>query len=323
MLKEVYKNIYLNEIDLPKNPLKYLNSYIITSENRNLIIDTGFNRKECIDSFYYGISELKIDLTKTDVLVTHLHSDHNGLMGMLEQQGATIIMGNLESNAILQMGTKENLKRFENLAKMYDLEKYSVNITEHPGFRYRPEVVSNYKLVQDGQTLQYGEYEFQVMLTPGHTKGHICLYEPFHKLFFCGDLILDKITPTITFWGFEQDILQVYFDTLKKVDTLAIEHLFTGHRSILTEQHTRIKQLIAHHEKRLAEIKDILRDGEQSVCDVASKMHWDITIKSWEDFPNAQKWFATGEAMSHLEHLYCNDILQKRYNDNTIMYRLK
>ena len=32
-------------------------------------------------------------------------------------------------------------------------------------------------------------------------------------------------------------------------------------------------------------------------------MHWDIRAKSWDDFPLNQKWFATGEALAHLEYL--------------------
>jgi hypothetical protein len=32
-------------------------------------------------------------------------------------------------------------------------------------------------------------------------------------------------------------------------------------------------------------------------------MTWDIDCESWQDFPVAQKWFATGEAIAHLRYL--------------------
>ncbi len=32
-------------------------------------------------------------------------------------------------------------------------------------------------------------------------------------------------------------------------------------------------------------------------------MSWDIDCESWELFPVAQKWFATGEALAHLRYL--------------------
>jgi hypothetical protein len=32
-------------------------------------------------------------------------------------------------------------------------------------------------------------------------------------------------------------------------------------------------------------------------------MTWSIRAKSWEDFPDSQKWFATGETLAHLFYL--------------------
>ncbi len=60
-----------------------------------------------------------------------------------------------------------------------------------------------------------------------------------------------------------------------------------------------------------------------TVRNVASKMHWDIRAKSWEDFPNPQKWFATGEAMSHLEHLVFIGKAEKTEIDGILYYGIK
>ena len=59
MIEQIYPHIYSNPIPLPKNPLKALNSYIIVSPERNLIIDTGFNQPECIEAFFGGVAELE------------------------------------------------------------------------------------------------------------------------------------------------------------------------------------------------------------------------------------------------------------------------
>ena len=40
-----------------------------------------------------------------------------------------------------------------------------------------------------------------------------------------------------------------------------------------------------------------------SAFQVASQMTWDIDSESWDQFPVAQKWFATGEALAHLRLL--------------------
>ncbi|MGB2885616.1 MAG: MBL fold metallo-hydrolase, partial [Dehalococcoidia bacterium] len=65
MIDEVMPNIYRVEVPLPKNPLRELNSYVIKGNGRFLIIDTGQNRKECLDAMRSGLAELRVDLDRT------------------------------------------------------------------------------------------------------------------------------------------------------------------------------------------------------------------------------------------------------------------
>ena len=56
--------------------------------------------------------------------------------------------------------------------------------------------------------------------------------------------------------------------------------------------------------RRAAETLAIVRrEGGLNAYQVASRMTWDIRADSWADFPLNQKWFATGEALAHLEYL--------------------
>ena len=96
MTEQLYPNIYRLRIPLPKNPLKELNCYVIAGKERSLIIDTGFNRPECEEALLGGIAELGIALDRTDVLLTHRHSDHTGLARLLEERGARVFAGRAE-----------------------------------------------------------------------------------------------------------------------------------------------------------------------------------------------------------------------------------
>jgi glyoxylase-like metal-dependent hydrolase (beta-lactamase superfamily II) len=42
---------------------------------------------------------------------------------------------------------------------------------------------------EDGQTYQVGELEFQVIHCPGHTPGHVVLFEPTERKVFVGDVL--------------------------------------------------------------------------------------------------------------------------------------
>jgi glyoxylase-like metal-dependent hydrolase (beta-lactamase superfamily II) len=100
MIEEILPNLYRIEVPLPKSPLKWLNSYIVKGEDRYLIIDTGFNREECLSAMNAGLQELGVDLKRTDFFITHLHSDHMGLLGTLMSDNAKVYFNELEAQRI-------------------------------------------------------------------------------------------------------------------------------------------------------------------------------------------------------------------------------
>ncbi|MCC5912415.1 MAG: MBL fold metallo-hydrolase [Clostridiaceae bacterium] len=319
---KVYHDIYRNEIQLPKNPLKVLNSYIILGEDRNLIIDTGFNSEECKASFMAGLKELDVDLSKTDLFITHLHADHSGLAATLNKEGMTVYTSKKDGEMINEMSSEAYWEKFESYKKIFDLEKDHVSFDDHPGYKYCTKEPIAFTALQEGDILQIGDYSFDVVDIPGHTPGQIGLYEGKHKLFFCGDHILDRITPNIAFWEFDEDSLGTYFKSLKKVKQYEVEHLFTAHREPVKDYRRRVEELYEHHQKRLKEIIGVMESGKETVRDIAANMHWELRYDRWEDFPNPQKWFAAGEAMSHLEHLVFSGKAEKTYRKETLHYKL-
>jgi hypothetical protein len=95
----------------------------------------------------------------------------------------------------------------------------------------------------------------------------------------------------------------LYLENLSKIGGLDIKIIYPGHRRIIQNPHRRIEELLAHHEQRNNEIITILERGPRSAFEVASKMTWDLPFSSWNDVPDGQKWFATGEAIAHLRYL--------------------
>jgi glyoxylase-like metal-dependent hydrolase (beta-lactamase superfamily II) len=97
--------------------------------------------------------------------------------------------------------------------------------------------------------------------------------------------------------------LKHYLASLDKVFKLEIDLVLPGHRRLIDDHRARINELKAHHRNRLNEVLDILTAGSQHAYQIASQMTWDLAAKSWDHFPVAQKWFATGEAIAHLRYL--------------------
>ncbi|MDD2190741.1 MAG: MBL fold metallo-hydrolase [Eubacteriales bacterium] len=127
MAKLLLDNIYKIEIPLPRNPLKSLNSYFIkNSDGRSLLIDTGFNRKECKEAIFAALKELQVDLDNTDLFITHLHSDHCGLISVLPKPGAKIYAGKIDGDIInIFTAHREKIedpyKRIDELLKHHEI----------------------------------------------------------------------------------------------------------------------------------------------------------------------------------------------------------
>ncbi len=300
---EVYKNIFLEELSLPKNPLKYLNLFIIKGEDRSMIVDCGFNMEETKERMVEIFEEHSLDFNNTVLYLTHLHSDHVGLAAFLQGKGVEVYINKIEGD-MLNNPDLQWVQVYKN-AMLQGLSEDNFKIEEHPGYKYAITEKLKYTEAVVGESINIGDYSFEIIDLSGHTPGMTGLYEKNHKILFCGDHILSKITPNITFWGFEYgDSLGIYLENLDKVYDMDIDHLFSSHRVLVQDHRKRIDELKLHHEKRVQEVREALKMKEySSVRDVTKNMHWDIKSRSFDEFPQSQKSFATGEAHAHLEYL--------------------
>lgn len=324
-IQEVYDGIFLNDILLPNNPLKTINNYVVKSKGHTLMVDTCFNTPESIARVQEILDYHQIDITKLQLVLTHLHADHTGLASWFEERGATVYMSPTDGKSVNDMvlsdspywqGVVEN-------SYLQGLKEDQLKLENHPGFRFRPQTTLNFKPLEIGDSLPIGDYTFTVVDLKGHTPGMIGLYEKNHKILFCGDHILGKITPNITYWTADFDALDAYFNNLKKVRSKEVDHLFSAHRFLVQDHRARIDELLSHHDDRLHETLTCLKEkGPSTVREVTKNLSWDISAKSWDDFPESQKWFATGEAHSHLEYLLHLGRCQRQLQDSVLVYSL-
>ncbi len=302
MVDEIAQGLYRIVIPLPNSPLKDLNSYVIKGGDRNLIIDTGFNRSVCYEAMQKGLNELELDLTRTDFMLTHMHADHTGLVTRLATEESRIFFSRIDSRVFDEDNSWQPLIDFAEI-NGFPADELQKALANHPGFKYSPEKKPVFTLIDDGDIIECGGYRLQCIATPGHTQGHICLYEKDRKIFFTGDHILFDITPHIESWAYTTNSLADYMASLDKVYHLPVDLVLPGHRNFQGDLKSRIDELKLHHRERADEVLDVLGKTKMNAYEIAGGMTWDIDCEKWEDFPIAQKWFATGEAIAHLRYL--------------------
>ncbi len=321
MIEEISANLYKIEIPLPKSPLKALNSYVIKNTERNLIVDTGWNQEECMQAMQAGLKELAVDVGRTDFFITHLHADHFGLISDLVTDSSEIYFNQPDAD---RFKSGFRLDEFLHFARLngYPENELRKALQSHPGLKFRAKENLVFHILKEGDTISIGDYAFRCVETPGHTFGHMCLYEPDKKIFVSGDHILNDITPNIQLWSDEWNPLKEYLASLDKVYELDIELVLPGHRGIFRNCKERIQELKRHHQNRLDEIVSILEKGKMNAFRVASKMSWDIVSDSWDLFPVSQKWFATGEAIAHLKYLKENGVIRSEMQKRGIVFSI-
>ena len=104
------------------------------------------------------------------VVNTHWHSDHVGGNGLLQRTGAGIAAAAPESDAINRR----------------DPGCCVAEYLDQPVAPYTVDVA-----LEDGDVRQLGEAAWQVVRTPGHTAGHLCLWQPEERLLAVGDALSD------------------------------------------------------------------------------------------------------------------------------------
>lgn len=111
---------------------------------------------------------------------------------------------------------------------------FAMNDEEH---QFLCDIAGNYFKIpepnfflQEGD-LTIGDYHFQVIVTPGHSPGSICLYWPDKKAMFTGDVVFNQGIGRTDLPGGDSGRLK---DSIRRIAAMDIEYLFTGHGEIVT-----------------------------------------------------------------------------------------
>ncbi len=139
------------------------NCYIVgsTSTNEGMIIDPGADTGTIMRSVQ------QTGLSISIIVVTHAHMDHVGALRKVQQK----------TNA--QFAIHEAEKGFVFSAPMRMLTSFGVSPVESPP---QPD-----RLLKDGDLIDLGDLHFEVLYTPGHSSGGICLLG--HGVVFSGDTL--------------------------------------------------------------------------------------------------------------------------------------
>jgi len=165
------------------------------------------------------------------------------------------------------------------------------------------------------ETLEMGRRQLRVEWTPGHSPGHICLYEKGEKLLFAGDHILPELSPNVGLHPQSTpDPLHEYLDGLKRMAAYEPRLILPAHGRPFADAAGRVATLAAHHARRLGQILEIVSGGERSA--------WEVALELWGPRDNLyERRLALQEGLAHLQALAVEGRLEKLVSPAAVRWR--
>ena len=174
MTEEIAHNIYRIGVPLTGNPLKELNSYLIKGKDRDLLIDTGFRNPECFDVLTGELKKLGSDISRRNVLLTHMHSDHSGLADLAAGAGRKIFISEKDRSYMQNFmtgrmrGWQEERYTKEGMPHDMVLDVFKTNPSRQQSMK---SLDSRFTALNEGDHIEAGGYRLEAIYAEGHTPG--------------------------------------------------------------------------------------------------------------------------------------------------------
>jgi glyoxylase-like metal-dependent hydrolase (beta-lactamase superfamily II) len=343
-VSEVAAGVLRLQLPIEFTGLGHVNAYALLDDRGAAVIDAGMPGEPTWTAIGARLESAGLRVSNVHtVIVTHSHPDHFGSAGRLAyESGADLVTErrfqtwfdpkhqHLDATDTSAAGGDEPdeppepddtgfVDIFEStpwggepLARLPEPGDEMYNEQQELLKAFRPPVPT--RRVVGGETLLLAGREWTCLYTPGHTRDHLCLYDPEEGVLVSGDHVLPTITPHVSGVSGAPDALADYLaslDSLRRIGT--VNNVLPAHGHPFTGLEQRIGEIEQHHAERLDEIRSIARvHGPTSVIEFSHQMfrrsHWGLMAES--------------ETYAHLEYLRLRGEAERFERDGLSYYEV-
>jgi len=324
--ERVAEGIHRIPLPLPMDGLRAVNVYAIEDGDGLVLVDGGWAldvSRELLERSLAEIGHAMRDIRR--VLVTHVHRDHyTQAVAIRREFGTEVSLGAEERSSMRELmegrtgmlaTQPRRLRRLGAVALADQLDAIPVDLSETLAFYEEPDV-----WLEPGR-VELDTLALDAVHTPGHTRGHLVFHAADPGLLFAGDHVLPHITPSI---GFEPDRppfpLRDYLSSLERVLALPDAALLPAHGPAGGSSHGRAHELVAHHERRLADTRAALDAGAGLAPEAARILRWTSRGRSFDELHLFDQMLAVLETAAHLDVLVLRGEASRDESGDAVTY---
>lgn len=226
---------------------------LVMHGSRNIVVDPASSEQH-----HYELAK-----NNPILFFTHYHGDHR-MSEHCYPEDSSVWVSALDAEAM------ENTELFATMIGAQDIaaaKLFAINLKQ--SMKLRDWIVE--RRMNDGDILEAGGCQAELIHLPGHTPGHMGLFFPEQSLLFITDIDLSPLGP---WYGNVVSNMKDYKQSIERVRHFECDWYYTSHGEIIYDRKTFLEKLNvfdSHFERRDNIILDALSKGEKSIkelCDL-------------------------------------------------------
>jgi glyoxylase-like metal-dependent hydrolase (beta-lactamase superfamily II) len=301
--------------------LNHINLWLLREQDGWTAVDCGYGDDNTRALWEQHFADTLAGKTILRVIATHAHPDHLGLAHWLvHRHGCPLWMTQGEylwAHAVWNNVAGWGAAQTGALFARHGLDAARVEAQIGRGHPYRigvPAIPTTYHRVFDHDEINIGGREWRVITGYGHSAEHAALYCESLSVLISGDMLLPTITTNVSVWSTEPeaDPVRRFLESIQRFSTLPDATLvLPSHGLPFRGARQRVAALTEHHAARLGELA-AAATHPVTAMDV-------VPVLFRRPLDTHQIFFAMGEAIAHLNHLYCLGELTRTVRDDGII----
>jgi len=257
---------------IPAQPAFYTgpqapNVFLVHDGGEGALIDSGFGDEKSMQTrveFLRGLPDVKV----RHIVLTHHHFDHtSGASQLRDETGAEVVL-HADEEKFLRDWQGEIPQDIEIPAEQKEIAE------QVERFRKQAAEAGPDLRVSDGDTVKVGGLTIEVVHTPGHTLGSICLYLREERALFTGDTALGLGTVAIS--PPPHGDMALYLTSLERLKGYDCAVMLPGHGQAVHDVPRKLQELIDHRLEREEQVVRLLADGKRTPKAMLSAIYMEL-----------------------------------------------